>query len=543
MMRVTIHKTLVLKMLLMCLGMTIKLAGYSNQHVFETITDTSSVLKLTVSNIKSIQAYTDLCWYGQKLTRIDIAYGNDVDLSGLSPDNYTLLDRGYANPDFAEAVIESVDVNDRVVTLNITVDTEALENNALIYSGDNATGARTKNPVGLCATGPWYRTVDGIIHYGREDSEKYKANTSSDGYQTRACLELKLFHSGETEADAACLTNQDGTYKKDGLWLPTIDANYGEDGFQTFESLGIQVPTTATDGDKFVRGWAYLPAGFDRNRQDKYPMIITITGFGTSYWKHEDGTNNFGTGLNFDGSGIRWMNCGAIVLNIHDRSHTGGDNYKFYVDDYNVIQYFIKNYNANPEAITLTGNSRGTIACNTIAATYPGLINTLVLNNGSMGAGIAGKNMFEGTWTDQEWKEIVKNGTSIWAFDGEQDTDNKENFRKAISYYKEGGWSDDWIEKNIHLTGFPTRLYYYWGETDHSTTKMTYWYFFDKPYFGPDAKIINGELLYNTQLKKGDNYQLKGRMVNGKYNKEDFNYTIYDDNLRDWVLSRKYERR
>jgi pimeloyl-ACP methyl ester carboxylesterase len=496
-----------------------------------------------VENIISIQAYTDFSWYGQKLTRVEVTYQNKVNLSGVTTDSYTLLDRGYANPDFAKATIESVDVSGHVVTLNITLDTEALESNALIYSGDDATGSRTKNPVGLYPTGPWYRAVDGVIYYGREDSAKYKANTSGDGYQTRECLELKLYHTGETEEDATCLANEDGSYNANGLWLPTIDANYGEVGFRTFEELGIEVPTTATDGDKFVKGWAYFPTDFDKNSTDKYPLIITITGFGTSYWKYDDGTNNFGTGLNFDGSGFRWMDCGAIVLNIHDRSHTGGDDYKFYEDDYNVIQYFIRNYNADPGAITLTGNSRGTVACNTIASTYPGLINTLVLNNGSIGSGIAGKRMFEGVWSDKEWQNAAQYGTSIWAFDGEQDTDNKDAYLKAISYYKAAGWPDDWIAENIRLTGYPTELYYYWGETDHSTTKMTYWYFFDNPYYGPDARIVDGELLYNSKLNKGDTYQLKGRLVNGKYNKEGFGYLIYSETLHDWVLSRDYETR
>lgn len=494
-----------------------------------------------MDNISSIQAYTDFCFYGQKLTKVNITYNDNVDLSNINSETYRLLDRGYANPDFVEATVESVDVNGQVVTLNITQGTEATDENALIYSGDNATGSRAKNPVGLYATGPWYRSVDGTIYYGQEDTDMYKANTSGDGYQTRECLELKLWHNGESSETAASLANEDGTYNADGLWLPTIDANYGEGGFRSFEELGINVATTATDGDQFVKGWAYFPDNFDTNQAEKYPLIITITGFGTSYWKHEDGTNNFGTGLNFDGSAFRWMNNGAIVLNIHDRSHTGGEDYKFWIDDYQVIQYFIDNFNADPQQITLTGNSRGTVACNTIASTYPGLINTLILNNGSIGSGIAGGQMFSGGWTDAEWQEAAKNGLSIWAFDGEQDTNNIENYKKAISYYKEAGWPDEWIAENIRLTGFPTELYYYWGETDHSTTKMTYWYFFDKPYYGPDAKIEKGELIYNTMLNPGDTYQIKGRLTDGVYNKEGFDYVIYDEPLRNWVLTRDYD--
>lgn len=483
-----------------------------------------------VSNIESIQAYTDICWYGQKLTEVEINYNENVDLSGVTADTYTLLDRGYAHPDFAEVIIESVDVEGNTVTLNITQDTEAIEGNTLIYSGDNAEGSRMKNPLGLYATGPWYRDVNGVIYYD-DDSDKYEDRPDFgrlEGYQTRESLELKLFHTGETVEDAACLANNDGSYNADGLWLPTIDANYGENGFQTFEALGIEVPTTATDGEKFVRGWAYFPEDYDVNSAEKYPMVITITGGGTSFWILEDGTNNFGTGLNFDASGFRWMDSGAIVLNIHDRSHGGGDDYKFWVDDKAVIDYFIENYNADPEAITLTGNSRGTSAVNKIAAEYPGLVNTLIINNG----GIARD------WGDEEWKNATDSGISIWAFDGEQDTNNIESYQTAISYYEAAGYDDEWIAENIRLTGYPTELFYYWGDTDHSATKMTYWYFYDNPYYGPDAEIVNGELVYNTKLNVGDTYQLKGKLEDGKYNKEGFDYVIYGETLKDWVMSR-----
>ncbi len=497
----------------------------------------------SVSNIESIQAYTDLCFYGQKLIQVDVSYQNNVDLSGVTSDTYTLVDRGYANPDFAEATIESVDINGQVVTLNITTDTEAMDDNALIYSGDNATGSRTKNPIGVYVTGPWYRSVNGTIYYGAEDSENYKANTTGEGYQTRECLELKLYHKGETAEVAACLANEDGSYNAEGLWLPTIDANYGEDGFRSFEELGIEVPTTATDGDQFVKGWAYFPENYDVNRTEKYPMIITIQGYGISYWKLEDGTNNFGTGLSFDGSGFRWMGNDVIVLNIHDRSHTGGEAYKFWVDDYHMIQYFIANYNADEHDITLTGNSRGTMAVNTIASTYPGLINTLIINNGSMGNGKAGSGMFNGTWGDEEWQAAAGNGMSIWAFDGEQDTNNIDVYQNAISYYKAAGWSDEWIVENIRLTGFPSELYYYWGDSDHSTTKLNYWYFFDELYYGPDVDIVNGELVYNSKLNVGDTYQLDGALNDGTYNKAGYDYVLYGETLKDWVLSRDWETR
>lgn len=136
-----------------------------------------------VENISSIQAYTDFCWYGQKLTKVEITYEDNVDLSKVADSTYTLLDRGYAHPDFAEAKITSIDITGQKVTLNITTDTEASADNTLNYIGDDAEGARTKKPIGLYATGPWYRAVDGTIHVGEGDTPPYKANTSRDGYQ------------------------------------------------------------------------------------------------------------------------------------------------------------------------------------------------------------------------------------------------------------------------------------------------------------------------------------------------------------------------
>lgn len=491
-------------------------------------------------NIKSIQAYTDMCFYGDKLTRVEITYRKNVNLDNVTTDTYTLIDRGYTTPDFAPVIIESADVAGHVVTLNITRDTEALEDNTLIYSGDNAEGARTKNPVGLKITGMWYRSVSDTIYYGQEDSELYKANKTGEGYQTRESLELKLWHTGESVEDAACMANEDGSYKADGLWMPVIDAKFGEGGFRSFEDLGINVPTTATDGEQYVRGWAYFPEGFDKmNTDKKYRLIISIPGFGTSFWRLPDGTNNFGTGPNFDDSAIRWMDSGAIVLYIQDRSHGGGEGYQFWVDDYNVIKYFIENYNADPGTITLSGNSRGTFACNTIASFYPGLINTLLIINGSMGNGVAGSNMFRGTWTEKEWQDAASNGLKIWVFDGEQDSNNIDSYKAAMEHYKAAGMSDEWIADNIRITGYPSQWFYYWGETDHLATKMTYWYFYDTPYYGPDGQVVKGgELVYNTKLNPGETYQLKGRLVNGIYNKEGFDYIVYSETLKDWVLSR-----
>jgi predicted peptidase len=206
------------------------------------------------------------------------------------------------------------------------------------------------------------------------------------------------------------------------------------------------------------------------------------------------------------------------------------------VDDYNVIQYFIENYNADPEAITLTGNSRGTFAITRIAKEYPGLINALLFINGTMGGSMG---PMGGGWDETDWQNAASNGVSLWAIDGEQDSNNIENYKNAVSYYKAAGHSDEWIADNIRITGYPSQWFYYWGETDHLATKMTYWYFYDNLCYGPDAQIVEGgELVYNNRLNPGDTYQLKGRLVDGVYNKEGFDYVVYGDTVKDWVLSR-----
>ena len=77
---------------------------------------------------------------------------------------------------------------------------------------------------------------------------------------------------------------------------------------------------------------------------------------------------------------------------------------------------------------------------------------------------------------------------------------------------------------------------------------MTYWYFFDQPYQGPDAEIIEGgemrkvdvigsvRLVYHNALAAGDTYEIT-EGVNEAV--EGFQYQIYDDSVLEWALSRE----
>ena len=48
---------------------------------------------------------------------------------------------------------------------------------------------------------------------------------------------------------------------------------------------------------------------------------------------------------------------------------------------------------------------------------------------------------------------------------------------------------DEWIKENVRLTGYTSDIYYYWGESDHSTTRMQGYYFAFEAYYGPDLYI------------------------------------------------------
>ena len=66
-----------------------------------------------------------------------------------------------------------------------------------------------------------------------------------------------------------------------------------------------------------------------------------------------------------DSATTSWIDKGAIVVNIHDRSSAGPgkyyDIYDFVADDVNVMKYFIDAYGVTGNVV-LQGNSRGTMA-------------------------------------------------------------------------------------------------------------------------------------------------------------------------------------
>ncbi len=519
----------------------------------------------SVGNISSIQAFTDGTFYGTGVVEVAVTYQDGVDLSAVTASSYILQDRGSMSPDFGEIQIAEAVVNGPCVTLRIANNTAA--------TIENTMNRRLRNTYGVyCTTGSWFRDINGVIHYGNGDESKGYApneiiliNAGAGGFQARKCLELKLRHKGEDAGAALCLADDKGRYNPEGKWLQTVDRQFGEKGFQSFEQLGIRIESTAADAgdataDAYVRGYAFIPENYDKSNG----IVFTLQGQGICYYRLEDGTDNDGTGFMYDTSAASWADTGAIVVHLHDRSSAAAaygkwyENYDFVVDDARVMKFFIEKYGIS-ENIVLTGNSRGTIASSILIKALAGqpynsknqnrqerheetkrlsdvgefsfTVDTFICQNGWFGA----------TYTEADWSAVANTGLRVWAFDGEQDP--AANNYKAVEAYKARMAElkgRDWAEKNIRLTGLPSELFAYWGESDHSVTRINGWYFANTPFYGPDVAVNErGELVYERKLNDGAVYELAFRGEAGAVKKAaGSQYTIYGDTFHSWALNK-----
>lgn len=516
-----------------------------------------------MGDVKRIQAYTDETAYGTGLVKVEITYNDGANLTGIAADSYILEDRGTLSPDFGRVKIEKAAVAGQVVTLTVDGRTTATEDNVLIYTGESAEGSRVRNAFGIYCTGAWYRDENGAIHYGDGDTAKgYLANTTGMGYQARACLELKLRHAWEDVSAAVCLADDsDGSYREGGIWAKTIDLQFGDKGFRSFEQAGIKINSTSKGvkdgtGDDYVRGYFYVPENYD----PAAGIVFTLQGQGISYWKLADGCDNDGTGIMYDSATTSWSDNGAIVVNIHDRSSAGPgdyyDVYDFVADDVNVMKYFIDTYGVTGNVV-LQGNSRGTMASAMVIKALAGQpyhprnqkmggteeetyvlpvgvydfdIDAYICQNGTFGYG----------YDDADWAAVVRTGLKVWAFDGEQDTDNVDSiakYRELMTAVK----GADWAAENVRLTGYPSEIYAYWGESDHSTTRINGWYFDDAAFYGPDCRINpdTGNITYQTRLGDGASYTLYCRGKAAGSSKDGYRYTVYDELYQEWALERE----
>ncbi len=96
---------------------------------------------------------------------------------------------------------------------------------------------------------------------------------------------------------------------------------------------------------------------------------------------------------------------------------------------------------------------------------------------------------------------------------------------------------EDWVLENIRLTAFPSELFYPFGESDHSVTRLNAYYFADVSYLGPNLEIDeNGNIVYLNKLNDGDTYTLLAR--GSGIDKKDYEYRVYDESFHLWALKK-----
>ena len=530
--------------IMLCLGMLLTLFGCNkNDDV------------LTMDDVVNIQAYSDGTIYGTAVTKILVTYKDDAILTNIDKNSYVIEDRGSLNPDYGELEIDDVEINKNVVTIKIKYCFDATDKNALIYTGNNPEGIRERNSYGVYVTTGWYRDINGNIHYGDGTNEEYLSNLDNIAYQKRSCLDLRIKHKGEDKFES--LTDELGKYNKNSKWLETIDLQFGEDGFKNLYDL--KIVSSASDvkdntGDKYVRGYYYIPNNYNPEKG----IVFILQGQAICYWKLEDGSDNDGTGIMFDTATTSWKNTGAIIVNIHDRSSYGKnygsfwETYDFVLDDVNVMKYFIEKYNVTGN-IVLQGNSRGTMASSMIIKALAGQaynpknqikdgdyiedryldkelynfnIDCFICQNGSFGY----------QYDEDDWKAVSATDLKVWAFNGEQDTNDMPNISKYSEMMIEKN-GENWAKENIRITALPSELFYPFGESDHSVTRINGWFFADEGYLGPDLTIDeNGKIVYLNKLNNDDTYTLLAR-GNGS-GKKDYKYTVYDESFHLWALKR-----
>ena len=495
----------------------------------------------TSDRVVSIKAFTDMSVYGQKLSKVEIVYSSDTDLSGVAVANYTLWDRGSANPSFYEAKITAAAVSGSKVTLSITQDTEK-------------TSDRSRNAVGsVTTTGAWYIGKDDKIYFGEGGGDTdpvtgvpFSANSSGMGYFTRENLDLVLCHEGDTIADGLKLTDGVGNYTAADGWLRTEALN-GE----PFEWVNLSVNAvvsrntgeafTAQKYDEFggsVPVAVALPDGYSASR--KYPLVLYVCGNGTSYWEEHDESgaviaNNLGTNVYYDNVLFSWLDKDVIVASPHVHSSLTQANTITAHEVAAVVELLTEKYSVDADRVILIGNSNGSSILSEVLRQYPKLASVYFQLNGGFGKNPGpGWGIGVDEWTSEEIQAIVEHGPSIWFHQGETDPMsipiyNQNQYEKLLGFYRDAGYSEDWIAKNLRISAYMSWRFKEWGEIDHSCTRILWWYYPDTAYRDVYAS--------GSYLPVGSTYKLTGNENFDYGGAEDFEYTVYGDSVQAWGLS------
>ena len=122
--------------------------------------------ELTVDDITSIQAFTKLNFYGQRLYQIEVTFAEGTDMEAAEELDYKVWDRAFQNGEFEEgtAYIDDVSVRGNTVTLSFDQ------------------GPADNKPFGMLCTASW------------AIAEEFDENGDPDGYEVYAGRSGKPFN-------------------------------------------------------------------------------------------------------------------------------------------------------------------------------------------------------------------------------------------------------------------------------------------------------------------------------------------------------------
>ena len=250
--------------------------------------------ELTVDDITSIQAFTKLNFYGQRLYQIEVTFAEGTDMEAAEELDYKVWDRAFQNGEFEEgtAYIDDVSVRGNTVTLSFDQ------------------GPADNKPFGMLCTASW-AIAEEFDENGDPDGYEVYAGRSGKpfNYFTRQELDLILAIGADAEMeDGLSLTDGYGHYTGgDGVWEKTVNDVYDDYKLAYVEAVDDSY-YTAFQGKVPVH--YQVPDSYDED--EGMPLVLYVTGKGTSYWEGFDDqgnlqANNLGTNVTYDNATEAWM--------------------------------------------------------------------------------------------------------------------------------------------------------------------------------------------------------------------------------------------
>lgn len=415
---------------------------------------------LTMEDIESIQAFTKLNFYGQRLYQIEVTFAEGTDMEAAEELDYKVWDRAFQNGEFEEgtAYIDDVSVRGNTVTLSFDQ------------------GPADNKPFGMLCTASW-AIAEEFDENGDPDGYEVYAGRSGKpfNYFTRQELDLILAIGADAEMeDGLSLTDGYGHYTGgDDVWEKTVNDVYDDYKLAYVEAVDDSY-YTAFQGKVPVH--YQVPDSY--NKDEGMPLVLYVTGNGTSYWEGFDDqgnlqANNLGTNVTYDNATEAWLELDSAIVgspDVHSQNNKAAGE-----EVAHAIGWFQENYNITK--VILIGNSNGTGICSQTMRDFPELVDVFICNNGWIGDG-PNRTIFTETWPEESLQKIAEEGIAIWVIQGETDPlanpiNSLKSYQGLIPYYQEAGWSDEWIADNLRISAFKHYKFEEWGVNDHSCVKMS----------------------------------------------------------------------